>query len=333
MTEPETHNAAGPGGRPDSGGAAEIKRFRPGRDLPPFIIAALILAFVLHGRDWTEIGRAMGRADLRLFFLGAGIFIVAHFFSNCISYWQMYNWFLVRISFKETGKAFGATLLFQTVVTALGQAVFYLYLIRKKKLRALPVVGVSFFYIFNDLYVMLMIVAAALLLQPDLNRWVYIWLAVLAPAMAFATWYFPGRGGRHFLKRIYSSDLAISLRAARPGHYAKFLPVRIIYVLLQFAGHMIALHAMGINAPFSAVIVITTLMTFTTFMPVSALGMGAPNLVALAFAPYVADPAVAGDVAAAYGLLFQTCFLFGRLAIGAAFALPFWREVVKESKD
>jgi uncharacterized membrane protein YwzB len=140
MTEPETHNAAGPGGRPDSGGAAEIKRVRPGRDLPPFIIAALILAFVLHGRDWTEIGRAMGRADLRLFFLGAGIFIVAHFFSNCISYWQMYNWFLVRISFKETGKAFGATLLFQTVVTALGQAVFYLYLIRKKKLRALPVV-------------------------------------------------------------------------------------------------------------------------------------------------------------------------------------------------
>ncbi|HUT53585.1 MAG TPA: hypothetical protein VM658_09355 [bacterium] len=333
MTEPRTHNTSGRAGGTDTAGDAKIRRFRAGRDLPPFLIAALILAYVLHGRDWTEIELAMRHADLRLFFLGAAVFIAAHFLSNCISYYQMYNWFLVKISFKETSKAFGATVLFQTVVTALGQAVFYLYLIRKKKLKVLPVVGVSFFYIFNDLYVMLAILITALLLQPDLGCWVYIWLALLAPAMAFATWYFPGRGGMHFLTRIYSSDLAISLRNARPVHYAKFLPVRLVYPLFQFAGHMIALHAMGINAPFSAVIVITTLMTFTTFMPVSALGMGAPNLVALAFMPYVADPAVAGEVAAAYGLLFQTCFLVGRLVIGAAFALPFWREVVKESKE
>jgi hypothetical protein len=333
MTEQSSGGALDRTAAPEQGEAARLQRFRLLRDLPPFLIAALILAFALHGLEGDKIAFAMRHADLRLFILGVAVFVIAHFFSNCISYYQMYNWFLVKISFKETSKVFGATLLFQSVVTALGQAVFYIYIIRKKKLKVLPVIGVSFFYIFNDCFVMLAILVTALLLNPGLGSWVWLWLAVLAPAVAFATWYFPGRGGKNFLNRVYSSDLAISLREARPVHYAKFLPVRLAYALFQFAGHMIALHAMGINAPLPAVIVITTVMTFTTFMPVSALGLGAPNLAAMAFAPYVAAPGSALEVAAAYGLLFQTCFLIGRLMIGTAFALPFWREVVKGSEE
>ena len=65
-------------------------------------------------------------------------------------------------------------------------------------------------------------------------------------------------------------------------------------------------------------------------MPVSALGLGAPNWVALYLAPYAASEEMAIEVAAAYGLLFQTCFLGGRLLIGLLFAAPFWREITRD---
>jgi hypothetical protein len=306
-----------------------LRRFRPLRDLTPFALAGAILYYVLAGRDWDQIGQAIASCRLPLFLAGAGLFTLGHFLVNAASLKLVFDWFLARVRWTEMIKVYGASLLPQVVINSLGQLVVYLYFIRRYRLPVLPVLGASLLIILSDFWVMAIVLTAALLIQPDPEPVVYVWYGLLLPGLLIATWYFPGRGGERRLPFFYRFPLARILREARPRHYLRFIPVRLCFPVLQMAGHLLALRAMGIEAPLGAVIVIVTAMTFTTFLPVSALGFGAPNFVALYLAPYVHGPAAAEDVAIAYGLLFQTVFLLGRCLIGLGFALPFWREVIK----
>jgi hypothetical protein len=312
-----------------STGEPQLRGFRPLRDLIPFVLAGAILYYVLAGRDWTRILAAMAQCRMPLFLTGAALFTLGHFLVNVASFKLLADWFLARVRWAEMFKVYGASLLPQVVINSLGQLVIYLYLIRRKGLPTLPVLGISLFIIFSDFWVMAIVLTMALAIKPETEPVVYVWYGLLVPALLFASWYYPGRLGARLLPFFYRFPLALILREARPKHYLRFIALRLAFPALQMAGHLLALRAMGIHAPLGAVIVIVTAMTFTTFLPVSALGYGAPNLVALYLAPYIADPTRADDVAIAYGLLFQTAFLLGRVLIGLTFALPFWREVIK----
>jgi hypothetical protein len=225
-------------------------------------------------------------------------------------------------------KVYGASLLPQVLFNSLGQLVIYLYMIRKKRLPILPTLGLSFFFIFADFGVMAVVLTAALALDPQPDPIIFTCYGLILVGLLIGAWYFPGQGGKRLLPFLYHNPLALSLRRGQPSHYLQLIALRLLFPFFQMAGHFLALRAMGINPPFPDLIVIVTAMTFTTFLPVSALGFGAPNLVALALAPYVLNPQASQETALAYGLLFQTGFLLGRAVIGLAFAIPFWHELI-----
>lgn len=312
---------------------AKLRGFKPLRDLPPFLVAAVILWFVLRGRDWDAILAAMGKANLPLFIAGAGLYTLGHFLINGLSYRYIYHWFLVRVRTTEILKAYGAALLPQAVISAAGQVLLLIYMIRKKRLKLWPVVGLGFFFVFCDLCATAAALALALILKPKTEPLVYLWFGVMVPIVLVTAWYFPGRGGKKLFPWFYHSRLTLALRVAAKSHYAKFIFLRMTWPLFQVISHFIALTAMGIHAPLGAVIIIVTLMTLTTFLPVSALGFGAPNWAATYFAPYIAVTADPAATAIAYGILFQTCFLIGRLLIGSLMVFPFWKEATAQDAD
>jgi hypothetical protein len=308
---------------------SRLKGFRPLRDLPPFAIAALIVAYVLRGKDWDQVVSAMAHVNLPLFLLGAGLFVVGYFFVNAFSYWLLYNWFLTRVRLGEMLKVFGAILGPQAIVPSLGHAIFLLYMITKKRLPILPTLGLSFFSAIIDLWVMEAVLALSLLVMPKAEPIILYAFLVLTPAMLFVTWYFPGGGGRRLLPSIYGLSLLRSLRAGSWRQYGLFFLIRLVWQAIEILAHSLALMAIGIGAPLGILMVLVVLMAVTSMLPITALGFGAPNLVAEYYAPYVAAGHSPGETAAAYGILFQTAFLLGRLLLGAVFAIPFWREVWK----
>ena len=302
-----------------------LPRFRPLRDLPPFVIAAGLLAFVLRDKDWSAVLAALAGVNLPLFLLAAGGYMLGYFFLNAGSYWLVYNFFGARLKLGEVMKAFGACLLPQALFPSLGQGLFLLWLVKKQKTPLFQALGNNLFFIYCDLWVMAAVVGAALLLLPHPPALFTWWFAVLVPALLVAGWYARLGGGRRLFPRLYQSSLLNALRSGTARQYGGFLALRMVWQAGQIFFHSVALAAIGIVAPVGMVGVLVMLMALTTLLPVAALGFGGPNLVAEFFAPWAAPGHSPAETALAYGLLFQTCFLLGRLAIGAALALPLWR--------
>ena len=310
-----------------------LRAFRPWRDLPPFFIAAAILFFIGRGKDWNAVAAALAGVNLPLFLLGGVGYVIVYYFVNAGSYWLVYNYFGARLRLREVMTAFGASLLPQAVFPALGQGLFLLYLVKRQKVPLLQALGNNLFIIYIDMWVMAVVVGAALWLLPRPPAILVWWFVVLAPALLLAGWYARFGGGRRLFPQLYQSSFLNALRSGTAGQYGGFFALRMGWQACQIFFHSLALAAVGIAAPMGMVGVLVVLMALTALLPVAALGFGGPNLVAEYFAPWVAAGHSPAETAFTYGLLFQTCFLLGRLAIGTVLAAPLWRTLWGAEKN
>ncbi len=302
---------------------------RPGlvKNLVPFFIAAGILYFVLRGQDWEKIRDAIQNCNLGLFLSGVLIYGLGYCLTDWIFNHVMWNRILVRIRFAEVAKVRSASMLVQLILAPLSGIMTLIYMVRKKRVRVLPMLSVTPLLMYCDFWLMALQMAIALAVMPALPAWVYYLFAGLLFGMMLVTWYFAGRGGIKLFPWFYHNQINYALRAAMPRDYMVLLCLRGTWPVCQVLGHYLALRAMGITAPLPVVIVVVMFMTLTTFLPINFLGLGAPNVVALSFVAYAAS-----EVVNAYSLLFQASFSFIRFLVGTLFVYPFWREAIRDHR-
>lgn len=310
-----------------NGDERKLGGFRPRRDLPPFIIAAVILFLIARGKDWEAVAKALVGVDLPLFLAGAGGFVVCYYLVTAVSYGLAYGFFAPGIRRRTFFTAFGASLLPQAVFPSLGQGLFLLYMVKKQRVPLFKALGVHVFIMINDLGVMAAVVGLAILLLPDPPKIFYLWVGLLAPGLAL-TFLYARLGARlRLFPKLHASNFMLALRTGSARQFGGFFALRLGWQALQIGFHSLALAAIGIAAPLGMTGVLVLLMSLTSVLPIAALGFGGPNLVAEFFAPWVATGKSPAETAFAYGLLFQTVFLAGRLITGTIFALPLWREL------
>jgi hypothetical protein len=300
------------------------------RSLLPLLLGAGILYYVLHGQHWTRIVAAFGRCNWPLFLLGAGIYTFGYFILDVVSNYLVWNWFVVRMRFSEMLKLRGAMMLLQATLAPTASLATILYMTRKKHLRVFHAFSPSLFMIYCDGWPYIALFALAIWLQPGSLPVFHLLVgALLLNQLGWAA-FFIFRLGRRSWPWLYLHPLSLSLRHATLSQHGRLTAVRLLWLLLQLLGQTLALRAMGMAVPLPVVVTVTLGMTMTTFLPVSAGGLGAPNWVALYYMPYAGNNM---ELVTAYSLFFQFCFLAGRLLIGTGFFYPFWQEVLRDHRD
>jgi hypothetical protein len=300
------------------------------RSLLPLLLGAGILYYVLHGQHWTRIVAAFARCDWPLFLLGAGIYTFGYFLLDVASNHLVWNWFVVRMRLSEMLKLRGAMMLLQSTLAPMASLATILYMMQKKHLRAFPSFSPGLFLAYCDGWAYTSLLALALCFRPEMKLIVFLLVAVLFLDQLFWTAFFIFRLGRRFWPRLYHHPISLAFRAATLGQYGRLTALRLLWPLLQVLGQAVALRAMGMAVPLPVIIAVTLCMTMTTYLPVSAGGLGAPNWVALYYMPYANSDI---ELVTAYSLLFQFCFLAGRLLIGTSFFYSFWQEVLRDHRD
>ena len=300
------------------------------RSLLPLLLGAGILSYVLHGQHWNRILAAFQHCDLPRFLLGAGIYTLGYFLLDVLSSQLVWNWFVVRVRLSEMLKLRGAMMLIQATLAPMASLATILYMMRKKHLRAFPSFSPGLFLTYCDGWAYTALLALALFLKPGMLPLFHLLVGVLLLDQLFWLAFFIFRLGFRFWPWLYHHPISLAFRHATLGHYAKLTALRLFWPFAQVVGQAIALRAMGIAAPLPVVITVTLCMTMTTYLPVSAGGLGAPNWVALFYMPY-ADNDI--ELVTAYSLLFQSCFLFGRLLIGTSFFYSFWQEALRDHRQ
>lgn len=312
-----------------NGDKTNLGGFRPRRDLLPFLIAATILFLIARGKDWEAVTAALAGVNLPLFLVGAGGYVLCYYLVTAFCYGLAYGFFVPGIRLRKLYTAFGASLLPQAVFPSLGQGLFLLYMVKKQRVSLFKALGVHVFIMVNDLGVMAAVVGLALFLLPEPPKIFILWFGLLALGLAL-TLIYARLGGRLLLfPRLHASNFMLALRTGSARQFGGFFAARLGWQAMQIFFHSLALAAIGITAPLGMTGVLVLLMSLTSVLPIAALGFGGPNLVAEFFAPWVAAGKSPSETAFAYGLLFQTVFLAGRLVIGIIFALPIWREIFR----
>ncbi len=319
----------------------KIKRPSLLNNLLPFLIAAPILYLVLHDQDWTRIKQAILGCDLDLFVAGVLVYGMGYCLTDWIFMYSMWNRILVRISFLEVAKVRSAAMLPQLFVAPLSGIMTLIYMVRKKRVRVLPMLSVTPLLMYCDFWLAVLQMGIALLVMKDMETVVLYLFAAFLAGMIITTWYFPGKGGKklpryvpgrgpkRLLEWFYNNQINYALRVAKPKDYIYLIMIRAAWPVFQVLGHYLAVRAFGIDAPLPLVIVMVIFITLTTFLPINIMGLGAPNAVALFFlAPY----AESSEVINAYSLLFQSSFSLLRLFVGTLFVYPFWKDAVRDHR-
>jgi hypothetical protein len=290
-----------------------------------FPLAGIILYFVLKDQDWVLILESLDKTNLPLFITGAAVYTIGFFLCDIAFDHYLWNRIIVRISWLEVAALRGVAIMLMTVFPQLGVLTVITYMSRKKGIKLLPMLSTSAVLAYADLFSMLPQLAFCLLMVPQHADWITVLFCFFLIAFVVLSWVFPLRRGARLFPWVYNLPVLYGLRILPNRMVPRLALIRAAWPVFQVAGHYLALRAVGIHPPLPVVIVAVMFMTMTSFMPISAAGFGGPNFVAMLFVPYALNP----EMVSAYSLLFQFCFLAGRLMIGIVFIKYLWDHAIK----
>jgi len=331
--------------------APETEFKRPGlvSQFIPYLITAAVFVWIFRTINFADVWKILRHADLSYFLPIMIVYVVIFFFSDVFTFGQAYGWFNVPLSLKEKMECRGAPYVIQIGLAPLAETLFPLYLWRKKGVRVSQTLGSSIFVFLTDLAAAMTPISVAVVYN-HFSGLISIlgpgWLAVVAVfwAFYFANFIFwhsrfrpwaagliaAGDAGAaasgSFLKKAVAELLQL-LRAFSVANWRQYLWVYLVRVVMWAAAiisNYAALRAAGVDPPLPLAAVAIPIIVLSIFQPVSVGGYGGPQALAFLFF-FKLIRCGTEEAVIAYSLLWSTCFLVGRAAIGLIFIRGFWR--------
>jgi hypothetical protein len=280
--------------------------------LGPYCIAALALAWVFHTTDIQKLREALHRADLGLFVLFSAAILVANCAADTFAMHRVFSWFGCHVRYRELFVIRASTYLLAVINYHVGQAAIVGYLYRARRVPLLRATGWILFIIGVNVGTLFLLASGgAWKSTGNLSFLRIIPIATLAGATAWA-----------ILLTIKPKVLA-ERRVLQPlfemgvlGHLRGVL-VRLPHVGVLMVWHIVSLRMFGVKVPVLDALLYLPIYFATSSLPINVNGLGAAQLVAIAFfAPYAGDMATGRAAVIAYSLGTSLVSIFLQLGLG-----------------
>ncbi len=310
------------------------KKPSPIRQVIPWMFAIAILVYMFYQVDFRKVWKVIA-AGKPLWIIGAYLFYCAvYYLTDILSFFRAYNWFNLRISFKETALLRFASYAVQAVNGALTEIMSVLYMLRAKKVPILNSTSSAGFVYFNETLTLMTFLAYCAFALPTANRilipipYLNISFWTLFQALIISLWalvplwlIFWRTGLCSRFPKIRDNPLLLSFKQAALKNYLEMFFYRFSNNLISLGANIIMLKALGINAPIALLFACVPLMVNIAYWPVSAGGFGGPQLVAhFLLKGYASEEAVL-----AYSIVWSALFFLTRTLTGIPFLRPVYQ--------
>jgi hypothetical protein len=304
------------------------------RQLLPWILAAGILGYVFYKVPFNEVKEALKGVSLAAVIAGYLVYTLAYYLTDALSFWRCYSRYNLPIRFIEVLKLRLASYLVQALNGAVTEVLTVLYLYRRHRVPVLESGSSALFIYFFEIYNMVLALSICLVLTPRFRH-----LPVLGPVLVatciFAWCFLPlwllywHTGLRHRLwPSLQGKKVLTAFAHARLWHYPEIWIYRVIPVVASVWTTIAIFRSMGVTAPTGLLVAAVPLVINVTYWPVSAGGMGGPQL--------AADVLLRGNMtsaqAVAWSLIWSAVFLLTRALTGVFFIRPVWREAFRQGE-
>jgi hypothetical protein len=283
--------------------------------LAPYLIAALALAWVFRTTDLGKLKEALQRANLLLFVGFSAVILVANCAADTFAMWRVFGWFGCHVKYTELFIIRASTYLLAVINYHVGQAAIVGYLYRARKVPLLQATGWILFIIGINVGTLFVLASGgAWKATGNLSFLHVIPVATVAGAAVWA-----------IILTIKPRVLA-ERRVLRPlfemgivGH-VKGVLVRLPHVGVLIIWHLGSLRMFVVNVPVLDALLFLPIYFATSSLPINVNGLGAAQLVAIAFfSPYAGDPATGRAAVIAYSLGTSLVSIFLQLGLGVMF--------------
>ena len=303
------------------------------RQIAPWFAAAGILGYVFYKVPFAQVAQELKGVSLAAVIVGYLVYTLAYYLTDALSFWRCYSRYNLAISFGEVFKLRLASYLVQALNGAVTEVLTVLYLYRRHRVPVLESGSSAMFVYFFETYNMILAISISLVLVPDLRH-----LRGLGPALVAAcllAWVFLPlwllywhTGLRHRLwPSLQEKKVFTAFAQAKLSHYPEIWIYRVIPVVASVWTTIVIFRSMGVTAPTGLLVAVVPLVINVTYWPVSAGGMGGPQLAADILLRGYATSAQA----VAWSLIWSAVFLLTRTLTGIFFIRPVWREAFRDS--
>ncbi len=313
--------------------AGEIEKPGLWRQVLPWVAALGILGYVFHKVPFAQVAQELKAVSLTAVIAGYLVYTLAYYITDALSFWRCYSRYNLAIGFGEVFKLRLASYLVQALNGAVTEVLTVLYLYRRHRVPVLESGGSAMFVYFFEIYNMVLALSICLLMVPPLRG--FSWLGPALIAVCAAAWVFlplwllywhtglrrrlwPGLQKRQFLNAFAKAKLR---------HYPEIWLYRVLPVAASVWTTIAIFRSMGVLAPTGLLIAAVPAIINVTYWPVSAGGMGGPQL--------AADILLRGQMtsaqAVAWSLIWSAVFLITRTLTGVFFIRPVWREAFRNA--
>ena len=283
--------------------------------IAPWLVAVLVLAWVIHSVRWSDLVAALARVELVSFVAVSMLLLVAMWLLDAFAMQRTFAIFGLRASLREMVIVRGASYLFAAVQYYAGQAAILGFLYR----RGTPfsrAAGWMLFISAINFGILLLLAAAGASGSTLLGAATTTALAAVLLACALYA------GLLHFKPRALARWplLAPLFEAGIAGHVRAVL-VRLPHVAALVAWNVYALRAFHVQVPIFAALALVPVVLFANALPVSAQGLGLAQLTAIMlFAGYGGESGRAAVLAASLAL--TSAAIVVQIAIGLLMLEP-----------
>jgi len=304
------------------------------RQLVPWAIAVIILAFMFHEVNFGKLLEILREADAAMLVGAFLVYSLYYYLTDILSFWKTYKWFNTDISFQETARLRFASYSLQAINGALAEIVTLLYMFRVKRVPVLHATSSALFIYFIETWTLLVLLTYAAFFLPPENRifldiprlnmalWEFFQIIVIAGWLFCFAWVVFWRTKlRDRLAWVRDNNLLMAFKHAYLENYGEVFLYRFSNNLLSVFMNILMLKALGIKAPFALLFAVVPIMVNVAYLPVSAGGFGGPQLVA----HYLLKGYATEEAILAYSLAWSALFLLTRVFTG----LPFLKTVYR----
>ena len=307
--------------------AAPVAKPALWRQLLPWLTAAGILGYVFWKVNFSEVSAALKSASLVAVIAGYAVYTLTYYITDALSFWRCYSRYNLPIRFSEVFKLRLASYLVQALNGAVTEVLTVLYLYRRHRVPALSSASSGLFVYFLETYNMVLAASICLIMVPQLRT-----LPTLGPALVgicAAAWLFLllwllywHTGLRNRLwPSLQERTLLTAFAQAKLWHYPEIWLYRLLTVAASVWANIWIFRSMGVTAPTGLLVAVVPLIVNIVYWPVSAGGMGGPQLAADILLRGYATSAQA----VAWSLILSASFLLTRTLTGVFFIRPVWR--------
>lgn len=313
------------------------------RQAVPYLFAALILAYMFYKVDWSNVWQELTSEEVLRYRVVAAylVYCVFYYFTDVLSFHRAYNRFNTTIDVLETARLRMASYAVQAVNGAITEIMAVLYMLRVKKVPVLGSTSSAGFVYFNEIYTMVALLTYCAFFLPEENR-ILIELPVMGVSfwalfqglIVFAwavlpLWllFFNTPVGQRFGK-VYNAGVLVAFRKAKLRDYAEVFGYRFGNNLMSVFMNIVILRAMGIDAPVALLFAAVPVMVNVAYWPISVGGFGGPQLAA----DFLLRGHATEAMILAYSLVWSALFFLTRTAAGLPFIRSVYRTAFPSSK-